>query len=405
MTLNPDIYSFSLPWTAWALLGLTGLCMIVIAWVWWGRFRYVSGCVKRDDSRSPLPDDAPYPSASVVVYTRGDGQNLRTLLPQILNQDYPAPMEVVVVNDTANDATAEIVAHLERQYPNLYMTFLPERSRNLSRRKLSITLGIKAARYDVVLLTRGNCRVESDQWMRRMLGHLTNPRKEVVIGFALPWGDDEPDHDIKLRRRAFDDQWAAARYLSAALHHKPYMADGYNLAYRRQVFFNNKGFSRALNLNYGDDDIFIRDIVTHSNTAVELSHQGRVRADEFSPAERHDTYRCRRDFTARYLPRAPYRAGALSSWAWWIAFMAGICSIVLAWPSLATASILTGMWLIFGLLHQWIYRRCATALGLRRLFWTVPWLSLTRPLRTLRHRIHGRSQRGSQMTLSCRNVG
>lgn len=400
MTINPELYSLAFPSVVWILAGVALLSMIVIALIWWPRFLSVSRRVKADDATELPEDPAAFPPVSVVVHTRGDARNLCTLLPQILEQDYPAPMEVIVVNDFANDETATIVAQLEMEYPNLYMTFAPERSRSLSRRKLCITLGIKAARYDVVVFTSGNCRIESPYWLQRMTSHLADYHKDIVIGYARPWGEDEPDTDARRRRRAFDDQWADARYLSAAIHGHTYMGTGYNLAYRRRIFFDHKGFSRTLNLNYGDDDIFIHEIATPTNTAVELSHEGRVRADEHSPAWSHDSLRCRRDFTARYLPRTPYLLGALSSWAWWVSPACAVAAAVLALPSLVVAAGLFILGLTFGLTHQIIYRKCARALELRSLFWTVPWLSLMRPLRTLRHIFRGRRQRRDNFTYS-----
>lgn len=398
MTIPPEIYSINFAPVVWILAGASLLAMLVIALVWWPKYLCVSRRVKADDATA-LPDDAgAYPPVSVVVHTRGDARNLCTLLPQILEQDYPAPMEVIVVNDFASDDTATIVAQLEMEYQNLYMTFAPERSRSLSRRKLCITLGIKAARYDVVVLTSGNCRIESPCWLRRMTSHLADYHKDIVIGYARPWGDDEPDTDSRKRRRAFDDLWTDARYLSAAIHGHTYMGTGYNLAYRRKIFFDHKGFSRTLNLNYGDDDIFIHEIATSTNTAVELSHEGRVRADEHNPAWCHDSLRCRRDFTARYLPRGPYRRGALTSWAWWVAPACAVAAALLALPSLIPAVALFVLGLAFCITHQILYRKCARALQLRPLFWTLPWLSLTRPLRTLRHRIRGHKQRRSNFT-------
>ena len=304
-----------------------------------------------------MADEAPtaFPPVSVIVYSQADGHNLRTLLPQILGQDYPSPFEVIVVNDESSDNTETIVNELELKHPNLYMTFAPERARNLSRRKLSITLGIKAARYDALLHTCGNCRVESPLWMRAMMRHFA-AGKEVVIGYAEPTGEDLADTDRRPRRRAFDFMWQAVRGLSSAIAGRPFMGTGYNLAYSRRLFFSHKGFSRTLNLNYGDDDIFIREIATRANTAVELSAEARVRAVEYSPAGLQDIYRM-----------VPPPAALLLA-------------------------------LTFCIIHMVLWRRCSVALGLRPLRLTVPWLALTRPFRTLRHRLRGRRHRTANFT-------
>ncbi|MDE6684716.1 MAG: glycosyltransferase, partial [Duncaniella sp.] len=91
-----------------------------------------------------------FPPVSVIVYSEDDASNLEILLPQILDQDYPAPYEVIVVNDGAVDSTKDVIARLEHRYSNLYMTFTPQESRSLSRKKLALTLGIKAAKYNVL---------------------------------------------------------------------------------------------------------------------------------------------------------------------------------------------------------------------------------------------------------------
>lgn len=400
--INPQLYSIDFAPVVWALLGGMLLCMLLIGAVMWPRLRRVSRRVSRNDGfveeRLGEIPDGEFPPVSVIVYSHANGHNLRTLLPQILNQDYPAEMEVIVVNDESADNTQTIVGELEMQYPNLYMTFAPEHSRSLSRRKLAITLGIKAARFDALLLTCGNCRIDSPLWMRAMMRHFIGGRKEVVIGYAEPWGDDEPDNDRRRRRRAFDTVWQSVRYLSSAMCRRAFMATGYNLAYTRNLFFQHKGFSRTLNLTYGDDDIFVNEITTRDNSAVELSHAARVRSLEHSPAALHDAYRQQRDFTSRYLPRRAYRMMGLTSLLWWLWPLLGAAAIWLALPSLIPAVAVVVLGVAFCLTYSAIWRRCSTALGSRHLFLTVPWLAWSRPLRTLRHRLRGRRYRKSHFT-------
>ena len=114
--------------------------------------RRVTADSGRDDS---VAADYVFPPMSVIVYSEDDAANLEVLLPQILDQDYPSPFEVIVVNDGAMDSTKDVIARLEQRYSNLYMTFTPQESRSLSRKKLAVTLGIKAAKYNVLLHTVG----------------------------------------------------------------------------------------------------------------------------------------------------------------------------------------------------------------------------------------------------------
>src|SRR5687768_5552472 len=56
--------------------------------------------------------------------------------------------------------------------------------------------------------------------------------------------------------------------MSYALAGKPYMGVGRNLAYRKNLFFLNKGFSSINNIPSGDDDLFINKVATKNNTAI-----------------------------------------------------------------------------------------------------------------------------------------
>lgn len=394
--IDPTLYSININPVAWAALGVMVLCLLLIALIWWPKMWRIRRKMASDNAKE-LPEEG-YPAVSVIVYSHADGENLRTLLPQILEQDYPAPMEVIVVNDESSDDTETIVGELELTYPNLYMTFVPERSRSLSRRKLSITLGIKAARYDALLLTHGNCRVESPRWIRSMMAPMIGGRKEVVIGYATPWGDDAPDTDRRRRRRAFDDMWHSVRMLSNAIVRRPIMATGYNLAYTRSLFFKHKGFSKTLIYNYGDDDMFITEIANRRNTAVVLSDDARVKSLEYAPAQFHDTYRMRRDFTSQFLPRRSFRSMGFTSVLWWLWPIFGAVAVWFSLPSLIVAAAVALLAITFTLVHGSKWRKTARCLGLRPLFFTVPWLAWHRPLRTLRHKIRGKRNRKSNLT-------
>lgn len=392
--IDAKFYSLDCDIVVWLLLGVMALSMILIAVIVWPRLIRVRRQAAADDNAS-LPQEG-YPSVSVIVYAQSAGKNLRTLLPQILQQDYPSPMEVVVVNDETDDDTENIVSELELYYPNLYMTFAPEQSRSLSRRKLSITLGIKAARYPVVLLTDGNCRVASPQWLRRMTRHFV-AGSDIVLGYSEL---READDALPLSRRfSWDRTWESVRWLSSAICGRPLRGTACNLAYRRSLFFDHKGFSRTLHLRYGDDDVFLQELVSAPvSTAVELSEESRVVMIDPDPDEMAVIERRRREFTAAMLPRRAYFSMALSSWLWWIWAACAIAASIIGWPSLVPAAIAFVLSVTFCIIAMVQWRRTSVALADRPLFWTVPWMAWARPVRTLFVRMKARRYRRENLT-------
>jgi len=212
---------------------------------------------------------------SVVVYACNDAENLSQYLPQILNQDYPT-YEVIVVNDGSTDETKDLLTDLAAQYPHLYQTYIPEGAKNHSRRKLAMAVGIKAAKYDWILSTEANCEVAGNQWIRRVARNFT-PQTEVVLLYASYVFPKAFGSTL----RALDNLLFSVRYLSMADAGKPFMGVRRNLAYRKELFFKNKGYSGHLNLRDGDDDLFINQVANQKNTRVEVSRESVTRANYY----------------------------------------------------------------------------------------------------------------------------
>ena len=203
------------------------------------------------------------PPLSVILCARNEAENLRKILPAILEQDYPQ-FEVIVINDASTDETEDILGMMEEKYPHLYHSFTPESARYISHKKLALTLGIKASKHDWLVFTETNCMPASNQWLKLMARNFT-PQTQIVLGYS---GYDRTKGWLH-KRTAFDTLFQSLRYLGFALVGKPYMGIGRNLAYRKELFFQQKGFSKYLNLQRGEDDLFINQLATPSNTRVE----------------------------------------------------------------------------------------------------------------------------------------
>ena len=149
------------------LLVAAAVCLLLVAAVYFSRIRTVASFRRRADRERPDKANSEFEPASVIVYSQGDADNLTELLGSLLNQDYPAAYEVIVVNEGESADVRDAISMLRPHHPNLYLTFTPEGVYNLSRKKLAITLGIKAARYDVVVLTTSAAIIGSRLWLRR----------------------------------------------------------------------------------------------------------------------------------------------------------------------------------------------------------------------------------------------
>lgn len=347
------------------------------------------------DPLMPLEPENFEPCA-VIIYSRDQAIQLETLLPQILGQDYPAPFEVIVVNEGESGSVGEVVSALQMRHHNLYLTSTPDGARNLSRKKLAITLGIKAAREPVVVLTTASVEIHSPRWLRSMMQHFRpGSDVEVVLGYAAAPAYD--DRAMGARNRSFDFVADSSAWIGPAVNGHPWRGTEHNIAYRRSTFFANKGFSRTLNLRYGDDDIFVSEIANGRNTTVELSDESVVAVPgALSPAAFREE-KARRSFTSRFIPRRPRVLGGLGFTCYMLApfpALGGIIADPADTVALAVNIVAICLWFAAGL----VWNRAVAILHGRRLFLSTPLLAFTRPLRKLRRGIRSMFRHGKRYT-------
>lgn len=237
---------------------------------------------RKKDKVQYEPAGKEQPPVSVIVYAKNESENLKRFLPEILKQEYPT-YEVIVVNDGSTDESDNILKSLNNTYPHLYHTYIPEEVKYLSRKKLALTVGIKAAKYDILLFTEANCRPASNLWIQKMAQNFT-PGTDIVLGI----GAYENKKGFLHKLAAYDNMITGLQYLSSALRHQPYMGSGKNLAYRKELFFQHKGYYKSLNLHAGEDDLFINEIANKKNTKVELSGES---ITQMAPYERFKVWK------------------------------------------------------------------------------------------------------------------
>jgi len=207
------------------------------------------------------PDQPPQP-VSVIVCAHDEEENIRELVPLLLAQDHPE-FEVIIVEDRCNDETYDYLLQATKEHSRLRMVRVANKPEHISGKKFALTLGIKAARYERVLLTDADCRPAGQEWIKSMTSSYDSST-EIVLGFS-PYQHVPGLLNSFIR---FESLLAGIQYISMAILGRPYMGVGRNLSYTKSLFLRNKGFNSHLEVTGGDDDLFINQNSTKQNTRI-----------------------------------------------------------------------------------------------------------------------------------------
>jgi glycosyltransferase involved in cell wall biosynthesis len=223
-------------------------------WFFFSRLAFFKPKVKTVTQTHPV---------SVIVCARDESRNLVNNLPGILAQEYPYTHELVVVNDNSYDDSAFVLEQFQKEFKHMNIIALTEKAKFVPGKKFPLSMGIKASKYEVLLLTDADCIPASARWMEKMQQSF-NDEVQIVLGY----GAYKKRKGLLNKLIRFETVHTAMQYLSYALAGKPYMGVGRNLAYRKELFYQHKGFAAHNKIPGGDDDLFINAAATRTNTAV-----------------------------------------------------------------------------------------------------------------------------------------
>ena len=219
---------------------------------------------------STKPNDFNH-AVSVVICARDEAENLAKNLPIVLRQDY-SDYEVFVVNDRSKDNTEQVLIKLQEQFSHLKVLTVREDNTYVGKKK-ALTLGIKNAKHDYLLLTDADCQIASSNWVKSMSGGFIH--RDIVLGF----GGYVKTQGFTSKLVRWETLQAAMQYFSFAQAGMPYMGVGRNLAYRKDLFDSSGGFESHIGLPSGDDDLFISENGEYNNVSFNWDDQAFTYSD------------------------------------------------------------------------------------------------------------------------------
>lgn len=260
--LDLHVFLANLPYIAFGVLSL--FLLIQLYYILFVYSKLSSYQIK------PAQKVTEFPPLSVIICAHNEQDNIPQFLPSILNQDYPN-FEVIVVNDFSTDNTPWILHELEATYPHLKVVDIKEHIRLKHGKKFAVSMGIKASKHQTLVFTDADCSPQSDQWLKEIAAAF-RPETEIVLGYS-PYFKKKSLLNLLIR---FETSHTAMSYLAYALKGDAYMGVGRNMAYKKDLFFRNKGFAAHMHIKSGDDDLFVNQNATPTNVNIVLATESIV---------------------------------------------------------------------------------------------------------------------------------
>lgn len=209
------------------------------------------------------------PPVSVVMVTQEDVEFLEERLPIYLTQDYEN-YEVVLVYVGNNEDFSILLTQMRLKYPRLKITNIKQNTRFPISNKQALNFGIRAAAHDHILLSTSDTIVTSERWIRLMAKGFT--RGDVVLGYCgVELQSGFVGRLMRTQRMVESMMW-----LSSAVSGKPYRGVRNTLGLNRELYLKVKGFNH-LNMNMGEDDLFLQELADEATVSVIISPRATVR--------------------------------------------------------------------------------------------------------------------------------
>lgn len=213
-------------------------------------------------SRKQIRTEEPAISVVVPLFAE-DYDYLDSTLTTLLTQDYSKFEVVLVYVGNCNDFF-EDVKSLQRLYPHFSPVHIDYSPHYPISTKTALNVGIKSAKYDFVVTTSSDATPSSERWLS-------------LLAKGFLYGDIVLGYSGIVRQRGFQNfifrehQFSCSvAWLSSAIRRRTYSASRNVLGFAKHLYFDVRGFNH-LNMNVGENDLFVQQIATRDNVSIVLS--------------------------------------------------------------------------------------------------------------------------------------
>ncbi len=188
-------------------------------------------------------------SFTIIVPFRNEAKNLPTLLNSFSRLNYPLnQFEILMVNDDSSDDFQFIIDQFIIENAGVQIEVIKNKRKTSSPKKDAIESAILKAQFDWIISTDADCEAPAN-WLNNLDAFLQkNNVKMIVAPVAYSIENKFLDHFQNLDFLSLQGTTMGSFGIN-----RPFMCNGANLCYAKQVFTTVNGFEGNDHIASGDD--------------------------------------------------------------------------------------------------------------------------------------------------------
>lgn len=211
-----------------------------------------------------IKDLKPQTNFSVVIPFRNEEKNLLALLHSISRLNYPNTMfEIIFVDDESDDASTQLITQWAFKHSQFDISLIENCKKTNSPKKDAIATAILKVKYDWIVTTDADCVVPKF-WLDCFDEFIQQQDPEFIVAPVI-----YSKTDTSLERfQLLDMMSLQGATIGGFGIHKPFLCNGANLAYTKQLFNDVSGFEGNTDIGSGDDVFMLEKAVKSKPSKV-----------------------------------------------------------------------------------------------------------------------------------------
>lgn len=199
---------------------------------------------------------------SIVIPFRNEADNLPTLLKSIDQLDYPmASVEFIFIDDASTDNSIDLINNHFDTRPNIQI-IANQRISN-SPKKDAITAALQVSTHEWIVTTDADC-ILPKKWLQIFAAFIQQNNCNLVVAPVTYIANKKLLHQFQL----LDFLSLQAATISGFGLQQPFLCNGANLAYKKDVFKKVNGFKNNNSIASGDDIFILEKFLKFDKTKV-----------------------------------------------------------------------------------------------------------------------------------------